>query len=259
MTCRAHREAILDLARGMPMPDAAEEAASAHVRSCAACAAELDRQRDLSRALQVLSTSTPSEPRPELEERLLAAFPSPDLEPSIRRASVPWLMAAAAALIVVAGSSWILLSSRRSSEIRGPMSGRAADTNRQMPVDAVASQKTVAAAERSGISSPPSRVHAARPLDSRKPGVRQGRSPPRVRDIEFLAIPTAIGLPPLESATIVRTELPLSALPDYGLQIHPNAAHAVLEADLLVGQDGLARGIRLVTAAEGSSTSRSRQ
>jgi hypothetical protein len=87
----------------------------------------------------------------------------------------------------------------------------------------------------------------------------RANSPVRlIRDVEFVAIPTAVGLPPLESATIVRTELPLSALPEYGLQISSHAAHAAVQADLLVGQDGVPRGIRLVSALEDQVT-RSRQ
>lgn len=54
----------------------------------------------------------------------------------------------------------------------------------------------------------------------------------------------------MESARIVRTELPVSALPAYGLPIVPDAARSAVQADLLIGQDGLARGIRLVSARQ---------
>ena len=58
----------------------------------------------------------------------------------------------------------------------------------------------------------------------------------------------------MESGAIVRVELPLSALPSYGIQIVPDMATDSVDADLLVAQDGLARGIRLVND---SHTSRS--
>jgi hypothetical protein len=69
---------------------------------------------------------------------------------------------------------------------------------------------------------------------------------PPVRTLEFTMLPGAAALPAFESGHIVRMELPVSALPSYGVEIVPDAAGTEVTADLLVGQDGLARGIRLV-------------
>jgi hypothetical protein len=77
--------------------------------------------------------------------------------------------------------------------------------------------------------------------------------------VEFVAIPGTAGLPPLESATIVRMALPVSSLPVYGVDVVPGGTRAAIEADLLVAQDGQARAIRLVTAARESDESRSRR
>jgi hypothetical protein len=70
----------------------------------------------------------------------------------------------------------------------------------------------------------------------------------------FLEIPAAAYLPPMESGAIVRVELPLSALPSYGIQIVPEMETDAVGADLLVAQDGLARGIRLVNNSQSRST-----
>lgn len=70
----------------------------------------------------------------------------------------------------------------------------------------------------------------------------------------FLDIPAAAYLPPMESGVIVRTELPLSALPSYGIQIGPEMNTDAVDVDLLVAQDGLARGIRLVNNSHTRST-----
>jgi len=72
-----------------------------------------------------------------------------------------------------------------------------------------------------------------------------------------VAIPTAAGLPDFESGEIVRTRIPVSSLPLYGVEITPDAPGTPVEADLLVGQDGQARAIRLVTSD--SRNTRSRQ
>lgn len=66
---------------------------------------------------------------------------------------------------------------------------------------------------------------------------------------DFLEIPGAAHLPPLESAAVVRVVLPVSALPSYGIHIGEVTTDSVA-ADLLIAQDGLARGIRLVSNAQ---------
>jgi hypothetical protein len=74
--------------------------------------------------------------------------------------------------------------------------------------------------------------------------------------LRFVALPTAIGLPPIESGHIVRVELPAAMLPAYGLEVVPDSQSGMVEADVLVGQDGQPRAIRFVTL---DSDSRRRQ
>jgi hypothetical protein len=65
-------------------------------------------------------------------------------------------------------------------------------------------------------------------------------------------IPSAAGLPDFESGEIVRLGIPVTALPNYGLEI-PSGVQRSIQADFLIGQDGQARAIRLVNAnAEGA-------
>jgi hypothetical protein len=77
---------------------------------------------------------------------------------------------------------------------------------------------------------------------------RHGRSAAvAVQQAGFLQIPGTAYLPPMESGAIVRVELPVTALPSYGIQIVPEMDTDSVDADLLIAQDGLARGIRLVS------------
>ena len=78
---------------------------------------------------------------------------------------------------------------------------------------------------------------------------RQRALPAVVRPVGFVALPGAAGLPDFESGEIVRMEIPLTSLPTYGIEILPDAQGSPVEADLLVGQDGQARAIRLVTTS----------
>jgi hypothetical protein len=78
---------------------------------------------------------------------------------------------------------------------------------------------------------------------------RSGRPPanPIVAPLtttEFVLWPGAAELPTFESGHLMRMEVPVSALPSLGLV--PPATHAaVVQADVLVGQDGLPRAVRL--------------
>jgi hypothetical protein len=78
---------------------------------------------------------------------------------------------------------------------------------------------------------------------------RSGRPPvaPVVAPLtttEFVLWPGAAELPTFESGHLMRIEVPVSALPSLGLV--PPATHAaVVQADVLVGQDGLPRAVRL--------------
>jgi hypothetical protein len=62
---------------------------------------------------------------------------------------------------------------------------------------------------------------------------------------DFVPWPGAIGLPRLDSGELLRVELPISMLPSLGLR-PPVSRRQVVSADLLVGQDGLTRAVRLV-------------
>jgi hypothetical protein len=68
-----------------------------------------------------------------------------------------------------------------------------------------------------------------------------------VRPTDFVALPWSVGLPDFESGAIVRMEMPAASLPAYGIDISPGVGTRPLEADVLIGQDGFARAIRLVT------------
>ncbi len=64
----------------------------------------------------------------------------------------------------------------------------------------------------------------------------------------FVPWPGAAALPDFESGELVRTELPVSVLPLLGLQPADAPVNGRVIADVLYGQDGLARAVRLVTS-----------
>ena len=62
---------------------------------------------------------------------------------------------------------------------------------------------------------------------------------------EFVPWPSAEALPAFESGELLRLDLPSSLLPSLGLG-SPGSNVTIVKADVLVGQDGLARAVRLV-------------
>jgi hypothetical protein len=91
--------------------------------------------------------------------------------------------------------------------------------------------------------------HANRPATAQKPTavVVQAIAPAADDDSDagFYPLPEAEGLPPVENAMVVRVQLPVSSLQLMGVPIGEESAGASVQADLLLGQDGLARAVRL--------------
>lgn len=61
-------------------------------------------------------------------------------------------------------------------------------------------------------------------------------------------------IPPFERGRILRTTVPAATMREVGLWVHPDRLYEPVEADVLVGNDGIARAIRFVgRAPDGSS------
>jgi hypothetical protein len=75
------------------------------------------------------------------------------------------------------------------------------------------------------------------------------RSPiqPVATEQPFIPIPYVAPLDPYERAEVVRMELPVSAMIAAGVPIDTDDAGANVQADVVVGQDGRARAVRLVS------------
>jgi hypothetical protein len=65
-------------------------------------------------------------------------------------------------------------------------------------------------------------------------------------DASFYPLPAAEALPAVENAMVVQVQLPVSSLRLMGFPVDEERADAAVQAELLLGQDGLARGVRLV-------------
>lgn len=264
MTCRLHRDAILDLARGEPVPHVVAQAAETHLEECRSCQAEMRRQQALTQALGTLVEDARGwTTTDDLDRRVLQSLAAsqasrvgPVQQPAViaaarvhrRRVFVfgGWGLAAAAGLVLAIA----LGGNARHQPEAAPRATAASPP--VVPTDDATATATQAHAPTQVTS------HAVR---SRPAGPRRGRPPAQqtAGSFEFVEIPGAAALPAFESGAIVRLELPIAALPSYGVAIAPDARRLLVEADVLVGQDGQMRGIRLVSSEPEAAASRSRQ
>lgn len=193
--------------------------------------------------IRVLASSTemPSQAVARVERDLQRAFAVHHAAPSAagRKAHGrwrPWLAAAAAVVTAVIGiQMW-----------------RDADTVTENHVTNTrptpAPTLLPAAPTRTGPKQASVGGHRTRTGATTRPVARPKRPVARVvRPLGFVALPGSAGLPQFESGTIVRMELQLASLPAYGIDISPAADDRPVEADVLVGQDGQPRAMRLIT------------
>ena len=62
----------------------------------------------------------------------------------------------------------------------------------------------------------------------------------------FITLPYGESGVPLEQPVIVSIDIPVSQLGGMGVPVSPRSATGMVKADLLVGQDGIARAVRFV-------------
>jgi hypothetical protein len=63
---------------------------------------------------------------------------------------------------------------------------------------------------------------------------------------KFYALPDADIFAPVEDATVIRVQLPRSAMRMVGLPVNEDRASERIRADVVLGQDGIARAVRFV-------------
>ena len=217
MTCHDLEADVVDLARGVEIDTGASARLRAHLDQCASCTARLAREEELTAALKAMAGAEPPSMRARaIEAELLKAFDAQRAasatqpaahRPGPARQRVRAWLAAAAVL-VLAVAAWQVA------------------VRRPMPESATAG------------------LVPARPASGPGPELAPQAGN---QETAFVALPSAIGLPALESGRIVRVALPAAELPSYGFIVEPRPVGGAIEADVLVGQDGQPRAIRFVT------------
>ena len=88
-------------------------------------------------------------------------------------------------------------------------------------------------------------MNVSAPVASVRPVVRR-KVPKQTEEQPFIAIPYVQPIEPYERAEIVRMNIPVAALIAAGLPMSMADPAASAQADVLVGQDGRARAVKLI-------------
>lgn len=222
MNCSPFEPWLIDLARGVALDADRMEQVRCHLRDCARCEARLERERAVSAALRRLAADSAAPAWDPASERvLLDAFDAVRMR---RKHAHAWFVypAAAAALVAVALTvGWT----------HEPNGVPAAPTS-PPPLRVAAVEPPVSAAAIDPAKATPVR-RVARPTT--RPARRAGAA--------FISWPGAGDLPAFESGELMRVDLPASVALSLGLV--RAARTTVVQADVLIGQDGFARAVRL--------------
>lgn len=214
MSCREYKSDLIEAAR-----TGGGIAARRHADACHDCALFLEQQRhltDLQRAL-VIDVAPPLSLEARLTEEYVGSRLRPRRRASARRGAWLTFAAIAAALIL----AWFVKPARK-----------------QTPVVASRTQARVPIVVATNVEP--------------KPKPQKRRHKPDADPPPFLPIPYTQPLDPGERAEVVRMEMPVAALIAAGFHVATSDAGAEARADVMIGEDGRARAVRLISISERS-------
>jgi hypothetical protein len=251
MKCREFAELVIELARDQ-MPDAAARAqALSHAELCIGCAARLAEERAWLANVRVVTTALAQQQAPaRVEAVLLAALRAQHQHaPTLKPQPTLWLSwrfaAVAAALLLVvglAGVAWMKFGGQSQSQ-----------EALRLPVPPMSSTPPVPAPIQVAAQAPTPVRNALRRVSPRRL-IRPPVTPPSEPSAPFYSLVEAGQMAPLESGRIVRIEVPTAELVKLGVPLTETTLTQPVQADLLLGQDGLARAIRFVPANQNART-----
>jgi hypothetical protein len=259
MKCDGFEAVINDLAKSLIMDAAVRDEALSHSASCRRCAMRLADERELTAGLKALAVGSAAEAPARIEASLLAAFreQSGALPVSIesRRGNNRWLYVAAGIAAVVAIVMLISLTISRTGVSNQGQKPEQARVNPIAPDQH--QQANLKPGELPIAVDPKPVVHVASTIGAvsrrvRKPVESKREADPAADSNVEAEITTDFfplinrGTGQLDSGQIVRVELPRSALMAFGLPMNMDRAEERIKADVVVGNDGLARAIRFV-------------
>jgi len=176
-----------------------------------------ENEQELLSALRGLAADGPRQAPPHVEEFLVSELRR---RSRARHTKIWWSVSSVAA---IAAGIAVLIWMRPAPAKSAPVVARVSVPEVARPVETI-----------------------ALPAPQRSRATRSVRARPAKAALSFYPLPSASELPPAENAMVVRVQLPMSSLRLMGLLVSEETSAERIQADVLVGQDGLARGVRFV-------------
>ena len=214
------------------MEAAAQREAVDHANTCARCSRRLANEQSLSAVVAAVVMNESQRFAPAaVEQMLLVEFRKQHAGP--KRQRTWWAQAAvgaiAAALMVAA-----VVGLRRTPE-QHTVQMRPHEVRATPPVSPVIAPAVRAAPK----------VHV-RASQRKAPGKSTTEPVVAQREVMTDFIPIVYDPEPIERGQIVRIRLPRAALATFGIPVNEEHAEEAIRADVLLGEDGLARAVRFV-------------
>jgi hypothetical protein len=229
MTCREFDEVVHEFVRMELLDVSLREAMIEHAAHCDNCAQRVGEAGVLAEVTEAAAGSVRElQAPPSVETALLSAFRA------LRRRrhttlwrTFGWAAAGAAAAILAAV---LLTSSIRSKVQSSPMPKKDVTSHSKAPLDATEPG-----------SSQPGEAAQGTELEVLNAGTREAYS---VSD--FVPVPFTDGIGPEDPGMVVRVQLTRASLAELGYPVAQAPDEGLIRADVLVGEDGWPRGVRVV-------------
>jgi hypothetical protein len=227
MTCRAFDEIVHGLVRLELLDVGLREEALEHAARCTECEEKMAQARLLAEATE-LARSRAQElgASPRVEAALLTAFRN-----RRRRATwwrkLEWATAAAAA-VALAGFFWV--AQFRSKGPTAPTPGNGVSSQPRGPQDALGPDLSSPGNQDTAPETNVVRVAASGAYEAG----------------DFVLLPFAGGIEPEDAGMVVRVQLTPVSLAELGYPMAEASDDSLVRADVLVGEDGWPRAVRLV-------------
>jgi len=252
MNCQRFEDLIVDLVREHGLEDSIRSQALAHADACPACSARLASQQALSAAIK-LAVAEGGEAPAHVEEALLSAY-------RLRQAGRPRLVAAlrafrnfpvsywgiaAALLVALLGvATYRVFHNSQPMQVTGSASGQSTrETSQPARIES--------APERTAMKETPMPVAASMDSAAKKAELPRPAAKAQPEEVEVATdfFPLTLGneLNTMESGQLVRVLLPRNAMASYGLPVNQERMDKPVTAQVLIGQDGVARAIRFLS------------
>jgi hypothetical protein len=252
MNCETFEASLTDLAREVPIEGILRAHLLEHGESCARCRARLEAERALTVTFRLAAADRVAVPD-RIETALLAEYRVRHAQldrsgwqlPLWRIRPLRYVGIAAAVLLALAGAA--ALTWRYSPR---PAGRDVADSSAREIPQTVTARPGLEPAPAGAEAKTDLRSAASYPAAPESPVTPRVAPPRAVRAEEiatdFIPLTSSSDLSYLDSGQLVRVLLPRNAMASYGIPVNQELADKPVTAQVLIGQDGVARAIRFL-------------